>query len=166
MSVNWGLVLVTLAEYASTHNYSVERPVMAYDSDNIFAKILRDEIPAIKVYEDETTLAFMDVMPQSPGHTLVIPKYAAENLFDLDLSAGAAVLATAQKVAVAVKAAMQADGIMLNQFNGPAAGQTVMHFHIHIVPRFADVPLRSHLGDTEDMAVLESHAAKIRAALK
>ena len=138
---------------------------MAYDSDNIFAKILRDEIPAIKVYEDEKTLAFMDVMPLSPGHTLVICKTAAENLFDLDISAGSAVLATTQKVALAVKDAMHADGIMLNQFNGPAAGQTVMHFHMHIVPRFADLPLRKHQGDMEDMAVLEGHAIKIRAAL-
>jgi histidine triad (HIT) family protein len=138
---------------------------VAYDSDNIFAKILRNEIPAIKVYEDEKTLAFMDVMPQSPGHTLVICKTPAENLFDLDMSAGSAVLASTQKIALAVKDAMQADGIMLNQFNGPAAGQTVMHFHIHIVPRFADMPLRKHHGEMEDMAVLEGHASKIREAL-
>jgi histidine triad (HIT) family protein len=139
--------------------------LMAYDSDNIFAKILRGEIPAIKVYEDEATLAFMDVMPQAPGHTLVIPKSAAENLFDLNMSAGAAVLATTQKVAGAVRVAMQSDGIMLNQFNGTAAGQTVFHFHIHIVPRFDDVPLRKHQGEMEEMEVLEGHAAKIRAAL-
>ena len=139
---------------------------MAYDPDNIFAKILRDEIPAIKVYEDEATLAFMDVMPQSPGHTLVIPKSAAENLYDLNISAGTAVLTTAQKVATAVLAAMQADGIMLNQFNGTAAGQTVFHFHIHIVPRFDDLPLRKHTGNMEDTAVLEEHAAKIRSALE
>jgi histidine triad (HIT) family protein len=138
---------------------------MAYDSDNIFAKILRNEIPAIKVYEDQKTLAFMDVMPQSPGHTLVICKTPAENLFDLDMSAGSAVLATTQKIALAVKDAMQADGIMLNQLNGPAAGQTVMHFHMHIVPRFADMPLRKHHGEMEDMAVLEGHAIKIREAL-
>jgi histidine triad (HIT) family protein len=139
---------------------------MAYDPDNIFAKILRDEIPAIKVYEDEVTLAFMDVMPQSPGHTLVIPKSAAENLYDLNITAGTAVLTTAQKVATAVQAAMRADGIMLNQFNGTAAGQTVFHFHIHIVPRFDDVPLRKHTGNMEDTAVLEEHAAKIRSALE
>ena len=139
---------------------------MAYDPDNIFAKILCDEIPAIKVYEDEATLAFMDVMPQSPGHTLVIPKSAAENLYDLNISAGMAVLTTAQKVATAVQAAMRADGIMLNQFNGTAAGQTVFHFHIHIVPRFDGVPLRKHTGNMEDTAVLEEHAAKIRSALE
>ncbi|MCP4000843.1 MAG: HIT family protein [Gammaproteobacteria bacterium] len=139
---------------------------MAYDSNNIFAKILRDEIPAIKVYEDKETLAFMDVMPQAPGHTLVIPKSAAENLFDLKMTVGAAVLATTQKVADAVRTAMQADGIMLNQFNGPAAGQTVFHFHVHIVPRFDTVPLRKHQGKMERTEVLEGHATKIRAALK
>ena len=138
---------------------------MAYDNNNIFAKILRDEIPAVKVYEDEHTLAFMDVMPQSPGHTLVIPKTPAENLFDLDMAAGAAVLATVQKVAGAVREAMRADGIMINQFNGPAAGQSVFHYHMHIVPRFEAVPLRRHSDTMEDSAVLEEHAAKIRAAL-
>jgi histidine triad (HIT) family protein len=138
---------------------------MAYDNNNIFAKILRSEIPAVSVYEDEQTFAFMDVMPQAPGHTLVIPRYQAENLFDLELTAANAVIKTTQKVALAVQSAMQADGIMLNQFNGPAAGQTVFHFHVHIVPRYADVPLRKHSGDMEDPAVLEGHAQKIRAAL-
>jgi histidine triad (HIT) family protein len=139
---------------------------VAYDNDNIFAKILRDEIPAVKVYEDSNTLAFMDVMPQAPGHTLVIPKIEVEDLFGIDTATGAAVLATTRKVAQAVQAAMQADGIMINQFNGPAAGQTVFHFHMHIVPRFDDVPLRKHSGEMEDTAVLEEHAAKIRAALE
>ena len=139
---------------------------MAYDPDNIFAKILRGEIPAVQVYEDDHTLAFMDVMPQSPGHTLVIPKTAAENLFDVDTATGGAVLATTRKVAAAVHKAMQADGIMINQFNGPAAGQTVFHFHMHIVPRFDGVPLRKHSGEMEDPAVLEEHAAKIRSALE
>ena len=138
---------------------------MAYDNDNIFAKILRDEIPAYKVYEDDQTLAFLDVMPQSPGHTLVIPKTPAESLFDLDPDAGAAVLRTAQKVGAAVRDAFGADGITLNQFNGPAAGQTVFHFHIHIVPRFDDVPLKRHSGNMEDPEVLAVHAEKIRAAL-
>ena len=138
---------------------------MAYDTQNIFAKILRDEIPAIKVYEDNHTLAFMDVMPQAPGHTLVIPKSAVESLFEIDTATGGAVLATTRKVATAVQTAMQADGIMLNQFNGPAAGQTVFHFHMHIVPRFDGVPLRKHSDSMEDTTVLEEHAAKIRAAL-
>ena len=139
---------------------------MAYDSNNIFAKILREEIPAFSVYEDDATLAFMDVMPQSPGHTLVIPKKPAENLFDLDIAAGTAVLSTAKLVARAVKDAFRADGIMLNQLNGAAAGQTVFHFHIHIVPRYEGVPLRAHTGDMEDPEILEGQAAKIRAMLE
>jgi histidine triad (HIT) family protein len=139
---------------------------MAYADDNIFAKILRGEIPAFKVYEDDETLAFMDVMPQAPGHTLVIPKYAAENLFDLDLDAGRALLRTTQKVAAAVQSTFNADGIMLNQFNGAAAGQTVFHFHMHIVPRYDGVPLRRHTGDMEDSEVLEAQAGRIRAALE
>lgn len=139
---------------------------MAYDTNNIFARILRGEIPAAFVYEDDATVAFMDVMPQSPGHTLVVPRYPAENLFDLDLQAGAAVLRTVQIVARAVKEAFNADGIMLNQFNGPVAGQSVFHFHVHIVPRYADVPLRRHTGDMEDPAVLREQAARIQAALR
>ncbi len=139
---------------------------MAYDPDNIFAKILRGEIPAFKVYEDDATVAFMDVMPQSPGHTLVIPKKAAENLFDLDMEAGAAVLRTAQKVAAAVQRAFKADGIMLSQLNGPVAGQSVFHFHMHIIPRYENVPLRRHTGDMEDTEVLTEQAGKIKAALE
>jgi histidine triad (HIT) family protein len=139
---------------------------MAYDSNNIFAKILREEIPACSVYEDDATLAFMDVMPQSPGHTLVIPKTPTENLFDLDIAAGSAVLSTAKLVAGAVKEAFRADGIMLNQFNGTAAGQTVFHFHLHIVPRYEGVPLRAHTGDMENSEVLEEQAAKIRTILE
>jgi histidine triad (HIT) family protein len=139
---------------------------MAYDSNNIFAKILRAEFPAFSVYEDDATLAFMDVMPQSPGHTLVIPKTQAEKLLDLDIAAGTAVLSTAKLVASAVKEAFKADGIMLNQFNGTTAGQTVFHFHMHIVPRYEGVPLRAHTGDMEDPEVLEGQAAKIRAMLE
>jgi histidine triad (HIT) family protein len=139
---------------------------MTYDSNNIFAKILRKEIPAFSVYEDDATLAFMDVMPQSPGHTLVIPKTPTENLFDLDIAAGSAVLSTAKLVARAIKEAFRADGIMLNQFNGTAAGQTVFHFHLHIVPRYEGVPLRAHTGDMENSEVLEGQAAKIRAVLE
>ena len=138
---------------------------MAYDNDNIFAKILRGEIPANKVYEDEQTLAFMDVMPQAPGHTLVIPKQSAENLFDLDPAAGAAVLNTTQKIASAARVAFSADGIMLNQFNGSAAGQTVFHFHIHVIPRFDGVPLRGHSGEMEKPEVLAAQAKKIQAVL-
>jgi histidine triad (HIT) family protein len=138
---------------------------MAYDPNNIFAKILRGEIPAYRVYEDAQTIAFLDVMPQSDGHTLVLPKAPAENLFDLDPDMAAAVIRTTQKVARAVRSAMNADGITLMQFNGPVAGQTVFHFHMHIVPRYADQPLRSHGRKMADAAVLEEHARRIRAAL-
>lgn len=138
---------------------------MAYDTDNIFAKILRKEIPAVRVFENDETLAFMDVMPQAPGHTLVISKTKAESLFDLEPAAGAAVLRTSQRVAQAIMQAFGADGIMINQLNGPAAGQTVFHYHVHIVPRYEDVPLRRHSGDMEDTAVLEEQAARIRHAL-
>jgi histidine triad (HIT) family protein len=138
---------------------------MAYDNNNIFAKILRAEIPAHKVFENDLTLAFLDVMPQAPGHTLVIPKTPAENLFDLDPDSGTAVLQTAQLVARAVKQAFTADGIMLNQFNGPSAGQTVFHFHIHVIPRFDDVALNRHSGAMEAPETLAAHAEKIRAAI-
>lgn len=138
---------------------------MAYDTDNIFARILRGEMPAVRVFEDETTLAFLDVMPQAPGHTLVIAKVPAENLFDLPPLAATAVMQTTRLVARAVRDAFNADGIMLHQFNGPAAGQTVFHFHMHIVPRFDGVALKPHTGQMEDSTQLEAHAAKIRAAL-
>jgi histidine triad (HIT) family protein len=138
---------------------------VAYDPNNIFARILRGEVPAHKVYEDEHTLAFMDVMPQADGHTLVVPKAAAENLFDLDPAMAAAVIRTTQKVAAAVRRAFAADGITLMQFNGPAAGQTVFHFHMHILPRRDGQPLRSHGRQMADGAVLAGHAQKIREEL-
>ncbi len=139
---------------------------MGYDPNNIFARILKGEIPAFRVYEDEHTLAFMDVMPQAEGHTLVVPKAPAENLFDLDPAMAAAVMRSTQTVAAAVKQAFAADGIMLMQFNGPAAGQTVFHFHLHIVPRYADRPLRQHGREAAPAAVLEEHARRVREALQ
>ncbi len=139
---------------------------MAYDRNNIFARIIRGEIPAFRVYEDEKTLAFMDVMPQSDGHTLVLPKAEAENIYDLDPESAAAVIKAAGKIARAVKKAFGADGIMLVQYNGAAAGQTVFHFHLHIVPRYADLPLRSHGRKMGDAALLEEHAGRIREALR
>lgn len=143
-----------------------EVPPVAYDPGNIFAKILRGEIPAFRVYEDECTFAFMDVMPQADGHTLVLPKAPAENLFDLDPEMAAAVMRSGQKIARAVKQAFNADGITLMQFNGPVAGQTVFHFHLHVLPRYADQPLRSHGRKMADAAMLEEHARRIREALK
>lgn len=139
---------------------------MAYDNNNIFARILRGEVPASRVYEDEHTLAVMDVMPQADGHTLVLPKAAAVDIFDLDPEMAAAVIRTGQKIARAVKTAFEADGVMLIQYNGPVAGQTVFHFHLHIVPRYADEPLRGHGRKIADATVLEKHARRLREALQ
>jgi histidine triad (HIT) family protein len=138
---------------------------MTYDPNNIFARIIRGEIPAHRVYEDADTLAFLDLMPQSDGHTLVLPKAAAENLFDLDARMAGAVILTTQKVARAVRTAFRPAGIILMQFNGADAGQSVFHFHMHIVPRYAGQPLRTHGRATAEKALLEEHAARIRAAL-
>jgi histidine triad (HIT) family protein len=138
---------------------------MAYDSNNVFARILRGEIPAHKVCEDAHTLAFMDVMPQADGHTLVIPKHPAENLFDLPPEALAATILTTQRVARAVQKAFDAPGIMLVQLNGAPAGQSVFHIHFHIVPRHAGIDLRFHARDMADHKVLAEHAARVRAAL-
>jgi len=138
---------------------------MTYDPGNIFARILRGEVPAHKVFEDAHTLAFLDVMPQSEGHTLVIPKWAAENLFDLPQESLAATILTTQRVARAVKRAFDAPGIMIAQLNGRDAGQSVFHTHFHIVPRYDGIDLRFHARDVADAKVLAGHAARIRAAL-
>jgi len=138
---------------------------VAYADDNIFAKIVRGEIPSYRVYEDEQTLAFMDVMPQVPGHTLVIPKYPAENLHDVDPEYLAATICVTQTVAAAVKKAFDAPGIMIAQLNGAAAGQTVFHLHFHILPRSDGLQLKLHAREMEDAAVLEEHAERIRKAL-
>lgn len=138
---------------------------MAYDNDNIFAKILRGEMPAYSVYENDDCLAFMDVMPQADGHTLVLPKSAAENLFDLEENAAAKLINTVQHVARGVKAAFNPDGIRLMQFNGPAAGQTVFHIHMHIVPCYEGRTLATHARGMAPAEILEEHAAKIRNAL-
>jgi histidine triad (HIT) family protein len=139
---------------------------MAYDTNNIFAKILRGEIPAFKVYEDEHALAFMDVMPQSDGHTLVIPKLAqAENFFDIEPAALSALIVATQKVARAVDQAFTPDGVRIIQFNRPTAGQTVFHIHFHIVPCYANIELKSHARGMADKTVLAAHADRIKAAL-
>lgn len=138
---------------------------MAYDRNNIFAKILRGEIPACKVYEDSQVLAFMDVMPQSDGHTLVIPKVEAENLFELAPQDLATLIQATQRIAQAVNTALKPDGLTLMQFNGAAAGQTVFHIHFHIVPRYDGRPLRSHAREMADGKVLAAQAEKIKAAL-
>jgi histidine triad (HIT) family protein len=138
---------------------------MAYDTNNVFARILRGEIPAHKVYEDERTVAFMDVMPQADGHTLAIPRHPAENLFDLPTEHLEATIRTTQRVARAVRKAFDAPGIMIAQLNGPAAGQSVFHIHFHVVPRHAGIDLRFHARDMADPARLAEHAERVRAAL-
>jgi histidine triad (HIT) family protein len=138
---------------------------MNYDNSNIFARILRGEIPSHRVYEDEHTVAFMDVMPQAPGHTLVVPKQPSRNLLDADQATLARLLPIVQKLARAVLVAFQSDGIQVVQYNETAAGQTVFHLHVHIIPRVADVALKKHSGQMEEQAVLAAHAEKIRAAL-
>lgn len=138
---------------------------MAYDQDNIFARILRGEIPCHRVYENADTLAFMDIMPQAEGHTLVVPKSAGEDIFSTSPEAAAAAMRTAQMVARAVKKAFGPPGIMIAQLNGAAAGQSVFHLHIHIIPRYAGKDLGIHASKPADHAVLAEHAARIRAAL-
>ena len=136
-----------------------------YDDNNIFAKILRGEIPSTRVYETDNVVAFMDVMPQGTGHTLVVPKAPSRNLLDAKPETLAETIQVVQKIANAVKKAFNADGVTVIQFNEPAAGQTVYHLHFHVIPRFEGVELKPHTGKMEDVAVLESNAEKIRTAL-
>ncbi|MGC0053122.1 HIT family protein [Brucella pituitosa] len=136
-----------------------------YDDNNIFAKILRGEIPSTRVYETDNVVAFMDVMPQGTGHTLVVPKAPSRNLLDAKPETLAETIQVVQKIANAVKKAFNADGVTVIQFNEPAAGQTVYHLHFHVIPRFEGVELKPHTGKMEDAAVLESNAEKIRTAL-
>jgi len=139
---------------------------MSYDSRNPFARILRGELPSLKIYEDEATIAIMDIMPQADGHVLVIPKEAAVEIFELSLDAACACIRTTQRVAAAVKAALDAPGIMIAQFNGSAAGQTVPHVHFHIIPRREAEPLRMHGRIPADPERLREIAARIVAALE
>lgn len=138
---------------------------MAYDEGNVFAKILRGDMPSYKIYEDDDTFAFLDVMPRADGHTLVIPKSKAINLFDVDDATVAAVMRTVRRLAPAVRDAFGAGGLLIQQFNEPAAGQTVFHFHVHIIPRWEDVPLKPHAGVMEKADVLTANAEKLRARL-
>jgi histidine triad (HIT) family protein len=138
---------------------------MTYDGNNIFAKILRGEIPAHKVYEDTDIIAFMDVMPQAPGHTLVVPKAGSRNLLDADPAVLSRTMPIVQKIARAVKAAFQADGISIIQYNEAAAGQSVFHLHFHVIPRHEGVPLKPHAGGMEKPEALAASAQLIRAAL-
>ena len=136
-----------------------------YDDQNIFAKILRGEMPCHKIYEDDATFAFMDIMPRGDGHALVIPKEPARNLLDVEADSLAAVMRTVQKVANASMKAFGADGVTVQQFNEPAGGQVVFHLHVHIIPRFDGVSLRPHTGEMEKPEILAANADRLRAAL-
>ncbi|MGE3302497.1 MAG: HIT family protein [Hyphomonadaceae bacterium] len=138
----------------------------AYDPANIFAKMLRSEMACVKAFEDEVALAIMDIFPQTPGHTLVLPKAPARNFLDFPNEALGPYMQRVQKVALAVRKALEPDGVTIMQFNGAAAGQTVFHLHFHILPRWEGVPLKSHAHDkVTDMNVLEAQARRIAAAL-
>jgi histidine triad (HIT) family protein len=138
---------------------------MAYDENNIFGKILRGEIPCQKIYEDEDTLAFLDIMPRTEGHALVVTKEKARDLFDIKPEALAKLMAVVQKLAPKIKEAVVADGVLIQQFNGSAAGQTVFRLHFHIVPIKQGVPVKPHAGQMEDQARLAATAEKIRKTL-
>ncbi len=137
----------------------------AYDNDNVFAKILRGELPSHKLYEDDETFAFMDIMPRGDGHFLVIPKKPSRNILDVAPESLAAVMRTVQKLGRAAKEAFDADGLTVQQFNEAAGGQVVFHLHVHVIPRFEGIALRPHTGEMADQSVLAQHAEKIRAAL-
>jgi histidine triad (HIT) family protein len=141
--------------------------MMSYDKNNIFAKILRGETPAVKVHEDAKTLTFMDLFPQSRGHTLIIPKVEATTILDCPADALATLITMTQRVAKAIDAAIKPDGIMIAQFNRSAAGQSVPHLHFHVIPRYTGQVLKVHFasGNKADPGELEQLAAKIRAAL-
>lgn len=138
---------------------------MAYDDQNIFAKILRGEIPAIKVYEDEKTLAFMDIMPQADGHTLVIPKSPAITLLDLNPEDAAYTIQIVQKVAKAIEKALDRKGIVLMQLSGEEAGQTVPHIHFHLIPSSIH-QLGKHASTLGDQDQIKALAEKIRVAIE
>ena len=138
-----------------------------YDDGNIFAKILRGEMPAARVFEDEHVYAFMDVFPQSKGHTLVIPKHStARNLLEEEPERLSTLIQGVQRVTRAVRAALNPDGIVVSQFNGSPAGQTIYHLHFHIIPRWEGVPLKGHgVGGMADMGELKALAAQIAAKI-
>ncbi|HVV40661.1 MAG TPA: HIT family protein [Nitrobacter sp.] len=136
-----------------------------YDDQNIFAKILRGEIPCFKVYEDARTFAFLDIMPRSPGHTLVIPKAPARGIFDISFDDFADVARTAKRIAIASVRAFEADGVIVQQFSEPASGQVVFHLHMHVMPMTEGVELLPPQTRQEDMTVLEDHAKRLIAAL-
>jgi histidine triad (HIT) family protein len=136
-----------------------------YDDQNIFAKILRGEIPSHRVYEDDHVIAFMDVMPQGKGHTLVVPRQPSRNILDADPTTLGPLTRAVQRVAQAAMRAFNADGVTVVQFNEPVAGQSVFHLHFHVIPRFDGTPLKPHTGKMEDQAVLAANAEALRKAI-
>ncbi|MEM7693466.1 MAG: HIT domain-containing protein [Pseudomonadota bacterium] len=136
-----------------------------YDDQNVFAKILRGEMPSESVYEDENTLVIMDIMPRAPGHALVLPKTPSRNIFDIAPADLSAVMATVQRVAKASRTAFEADGITIQHFVEGAGGQMVFHTHVHVIPRHAGAPLRPHSGDVAPPEEIRGNGAKLRAAL-
>jgi histidine triad (HIT) family protein len=138
----------------------------SYDNSNIFAKILRGELPCHRVYEDDKTLAFLDIMPRAPGHTLVLPKAPARNLLDVGPVDLAHVMQVAQKIAKAAVKVFDADGITVQQFNESAGGQVVFHLHVHVIPRKQGVPMKPPASVKEEQSVLSDQALKLAAALR
>ena len=137
-----------------------------YDPNNIFAKILRGELPAHKVYEDDKTFAFLDIMPRAPGHALVIPKAPARTIVDIEPDDLSRLIQTTQAVARAAMKVFAADGLTIHQFNEPAGGQVVFHVHVHVIPRKNGVALKPPASVKEDPAILSDQALKLAAALK
>ncbi|AGF74417.1 Hit-like protein involved in cell-cycle regulation [Bartonella australis AUST/NH1] len=136
-----------------------------YDNNNIFAKLIRNEIPSVRVYEDDDVIAFMDIMPQAPGHTLVIPRKGSRNLLDADAETLFPLIKAVQKIANAVKKAFHADGVTVMQFNEAASNQTVYHLHFHVIPRMKGIELTPHNNTATPTEILEENAQKIRTAL-
>ena len=143
-----------------------EGKTMGYDPNNIFAKILRGEMPCHKIYEDQETFAFLDIMPRAKGHTLVLPKKPAVNMLDVDPDSLCAVIRTVRLLTPIIKSAMGADGVVIQQYNEAAAGQTVFHLHFHIIPRYQGVPLKHHGTTPQQDEILAQNATAIRAALE
>ena len=138
----------------------------AYDNNNVFAKILRGEFPCHKVYEDDHVLAFLDIMPRAPGHTLVIPKAPARNILDIKIEDYLHVARATHKIAAAAKKAFHADGITIQQFNETAGGQVVFHLHVHVMPRHDGIALLPPASRKEGVNVLEDNASKLESALQ
>jgi histidine triad (HIT) family protein len=160
-----GAATVNLRHPVDTKYSAMENVMSDYDQNNIFAKILRGELPCYKVYEDDRALVFLDIMPRAPGHALVLPKAAARNILDVAPDDLAHVAKVAQKVAKASMRVFNADGITVQQFNEPAGGQVVFHLHVHVIPRKDGEPLKPPASFKENPTSLEANAAKLAAAL-